>query len=45
VVGELIVGEDGAGNNVRSHRKTSAVGCAGPVRYHNKGTWHNVGDL
>jgi hypothetical protein len=28
VIGKLIVGEDGAWNNVRSHMKTSPVGCS-----------------
>jgi hypothetical protein len=28
VVGKLIVGEYGSGNDVRSHRKSSTVGCA-----------------
>jgi hypothetical protein len=27
VVGKLIVGEDSPGNNVRSHKKSSTVGC------------------
>jgi hypothetical protein len=30
VVGQLIVGEDRPWNNVRSHRKASALGCASP---------------
>jgi hypothetical protein len=30
LVGKLIVGEDSPGNNVRSHRKPSTVGCASP---------------
>ena len=30
VVGKLVVGEDGPGNNVSSHRKSSTVGCASP---------------
>src|SRR6266516_6168285 len=30
VVGKLIVGEDSPWNNVRSHMKSSIVGCASP---------------
>jgi hypothetical protein len=30
VVGKLIVGEDGAWNNVGSHVRSSTVGCASP---------------
>jgi hypothetical protein len=30
VVGKLIVGEDGAGNDVRSHVKPQGVGCGLP---------------
>jgi hypothetical protein len=30
VVGKLIVGEDSPWNNVRSHMKSSTVGCASP---------------
>src|ERR1700683_1138019 len=31
VVGKLIVGQDGTWNNVRSHAKSSIVGCASVV--------------
>jgi hypothetical protein len=30
VVGKLVVGEDGPGNNVRSHIKSSSLGCVSP---------------
>jgi hypothetical protein len=30
VVGRFVVGEDGTGNNVSSHGKSSTVGCASP---------------
>jgi len=31
VVGKLVVGEDGPGNNVRSHMKSSSLGCVSRV--------------
>jgi hypothetical protein len=44
VVGKLVVGEDGAGNDVGSHGWASRSWMRGSgIRYTNTGTWQNMG--